>query len=327
MEAGQERAAFLRPLFEFIRKPTYDFAVAKGGIQSKLWAVFRIWCFSFIIAVMAGILILIVTRLVGFSVTQNLLFEMFAKMPVLEIIFLAFIWAPITEEITFRMWLRFSPFKLGFSLAFVLLLLIKITINIVGNTADFVPKELFGNTSFLGAASTAGFVLFFGLLFSLLFKKKLKVEKVKSFYSKNFTSLFFLSATAFALMHLFNYPSLSENWFLAPLLVVSQFISGFFLGFVRMRYGLQWAMTYHSIFNIAAATPILLIKSISAETLEVIKSRNTGEVMQLPLGQIIAILAAFCIILLLFLVAFVVSVYLLWEFFKKNKAAKAIKNI
>jgi membrane protease YdiL (CAAX protease family) len=77
--------------------------------------------------------------------------------------------------------------------------------------------------------------------------------------SKYFRLAFYTSAVAFALVHVSNFPNFSQVWFLAPLLISPQFFLGLFLGYIRVRFGLLWAMIFHSAYNGILLGPILLL--------------------------------------------------------------------
>lgn len=74
-----------------------------------------------------------------------------------------------------------------------------------------------------------------------------------------FTWIFYGLTLAFALVHLSNYPNLYEIWPLALLLISPQLNIGLFLGFVRIRFGLLWAITFHAVYNFLLLGPMLLL--------------------------------------------------------------------
>ena len=77
--------------------------------------------------------------------------------------------------------------------------------------------------------------------------------------SRYFKVAFYASAVAFALVHLSNFPNLGEVWLLAPVLISPQLFLGLFLGYVRVRFGLLWAMIFHAAYNAILLGPILLL--------------------------------------------------------------------
>ena len=77
--------------------------------------------------------------------------------------------------------------------------------------------------------------------------------------SRYFKAAFWALTLAFALVHLTNYPGISQRWYLAPLLISPQLCLGIFLGFVRVRYGLLSAMLFHAAYNGILLGPALLV--------------------------------------------------------------------
>lgn len=77
--------------------------------------------------------------------------------------------------------------------------------------------------------------------------------------SRFFKVAFWTLTLAFSLVHLGNFPGISQYWYLAPLLVSPQLALGIFLGFVRVRFGLLSAMLFHAAYNGILLGPALLV--------------------------------------------------------------------
>ena len=77
--------------------------------------------------------------------------------------------------------------------------------------------------------------------------------------SRYFPGIFYGLTLAFALVHLSNFPNLTEIWFLAPILISPQVSIGVFLGFIRVRFGLLWSMAFHAAYNFIFLAPVLLL--------------------------------------------------------------------
>lgn len=80
--------------------------------------------------------------------------------------------------------------------------------------------------------------------------------------SRYFKLLFYGAAVSFGAVHLSNFPNISEIWFLAPLLISPQVVLGLFLGYIRVRFGLAWAMAFHGVYNGILAGPFLLMLAV-----------------------------------------------------------------
>jgi len=77
--------------------------------------------------------------------------------------------------------------------------------------------------------------------------------------SRFFKAAFWGLTTLFALVHLGNFPGLSDHWFLAPLLISPPFSLGIFLGFIRVRFGLLYAILFHAGYNAILIGPALVL--------------------------------------------------------------------
>ena len=67
---------------------------------------------------------------------------------------------------------------------------------------------------------------------------------------------FYLLTTAFALLHAFNFPGWKEHWALLPLLIAPQWVTGVFLGFLRVRFSLPWSIGLHALYNLILLGPV-----------------------------------------------------------------------
>lgn len=80
----------------------------------------------------------------------------------------------------------------------------------------------------------------------------------KALWAKNFKYIFHIIAISFGLMHLTNYTGISNYLFALPL-VTSQIISGYVLGFVRMKFGFGYSVALHSAWNFIAGFGLLVV--------------------------------------------------------------------
>lgn len=72
---------------------------------------------------------------------------------------------------------------------------------------------------------------------------------IVGFWNKKFGFVFYFSAIVFALIHITNYNSTSTIIYLIPILVLPQFISGLFIGYLRVRYNFMSGYLFHAIHN------------------------------------------------------------------------------
>jgi hypothetical protein len=145
-----------------------------------------------------------------------------------KLLLLGVLLAPPLEEITFRLWLRVSRSAL-FALAFLI----------------FFIGVLLLPTSQLGA------VLLISVCVCLLVLTLMGYQPdIERTVARHFGLFFYTSSGLFAAVHLMNFVSLAEiPLLLTPLLVLPQFVGGTILGYIRMRYGLKYAILNHAAFN------------------------------------------------------------------------------
>lgn len=73
-----------------------------------------------------------------------------------------------------------------------------------------------------------------------------------------FKTVFWLLTLIFGFYHITNFEITTTVLLLSPLLVLPQIIVGAILGFVRVRFGLLWAIGLHAVYNLVLLGPILL---------------------------------------------------------------------
>lgn len=75
-----------------------------------------------------------------------------------------------------------------------------------------------------------------------------------------FPLVFFVSAVIFGLVHITNYDG-SPHWLVWPLATLPQIVMGLLLGYVRIRFGLGWAMLFHGGHNAVFVTMFLVVRA------------------------------------------------------------------
>ncbi|CAM1372611.1 CAAX protease [Tenacibaculum litopenaei] len=88
-------------------------------------------------------------------------------------------------------------------------------------------------------------VLLAPIIEELLFRAPLKFTKE----SRIFPFWFYLFSAVFGFVHITNYPLSVEVLLLSPLLVAPQLILGCYLGYIRIKLGLLWAILLHALYN------------------------------------------------------------------------------
>ncbi|MDB4293134.1 CPBP family intramembrane metalloprotease [Maribacter sp.] len=88
----------------------------------------------------------------------------------------------------------------------------------------------------------------------LLFRGPLILFRKKT----TFKYAFYISVMLFGGIHLANFSNFSQHLWIAPLLVSPQLGLGIFAGYIRVRFGLKWAMALHATYNLILSIPVLL---------------------------------------------------------------------
>ncbi len=86
-----------------------------------------------------------------------------------------------------------------------------------------------------------------------------------SFFKKNrrFPILFYAFTLTFGFYHITNFEMRLTTLLLSPLLVAPQLVVGAILGYIRIRFGLNWAMALHACYNLILVGPIVLFKMLN----------------------------------------------------------------
>ena len=152
--------------------------------------------------------------------------------------------APFIEEMIFRFPLRYPILSLMFS-SFVMFFVIFMITGIKANLQYVM---------FIGL----GMSLFVGLLVNRFFKK----EWIQ-LYEKYYGIIFYQSVVIFAFVHIFNFELDADTWYLAPILVLPQFLLGLLLGYVRVRNNIWSSIFVHALNNLVPMTAMLLTGGIN----------------------------------------------------------------
>lgn len=78
--------------------------------------------------------------------------------------------------------------------------------------------------------------------------------------SRFFKLAFYLFTLVFGFYHITNFELTTTTLVLSPILVAPQIAAGVFLGFIRVRFGLLWAIVFHACYNLIFVGPVILIQ-------------------------------------------------------------------
>lgn len=81
--------------------------------------------------------------------------------------------------------------------------------------------------------------------------------------SRFFSPIFYGATLIFGFYHITNFELSREVLLFSPLLVAPQLCVGVFLGYIRVRFGLLWAMLLHALYNLTLIGPVLVLKALN----------------------------------------------------------------
>ena len=143
-------------------------------------------------------------------------------------IFYGVLLAPIIEEIFFRLIYVFNK----------------------RNLIILLSASVFFGTYFIVDENLLKSIIFCVVIISTIVLL-INFNRSRTSFYKHFGLFFYFIAGLFAMIHLGNFIGLSFNILIIGLLmVIPQFLAGIILGYIRVRFGLIYAIIFHSIINL-----------------------------------------------------------------------------
>lgn len=279
--------SLLRDFFDYLYHPIYQKSQFKGKKHIKFRHIFKLWSFVIVITAIIGAGLSLALSFLEIGELNNSIMDLFMQQPLHVFLLVALAWAPITEELTFRLALRYSPWRLAISLAFVVVLIVAALGNwlawdvLSAGLADIIPDR--GIYLYLASVAILSFVL------AYVFKVELPEEKVQNFYTKRFSFIFYFSVIIFAVIHIFNFYNITGIWHILPLLVLPQLLFGVWLGYTRMRYGIGWSIVGHCLHNGMVSLPLIFISFMPADYIRMVETGKINEQMMIPEASLISL--------------------------------------
>jgi len=209
----------MKEFIHFVKHPKLD-KIQKVDFTILL----KLFIFYIITSVFLGVISAIVTKLFNLDHTISL------SSPYKTILIGVFL-APIYEELLFRSLLRLNKLTITFFLTTLICLTI---ISFINNKYSFF------------------YILLSVLLISLTIVWISKLSTLKEINKNYFSYSYYFSSLLFGLIHLFNFSGdLVPIIAFALLLVSPQIILGLILGFIRIKFGLAYAILFHAIINLS----------------------------------------------------------------------------
>lgn len=255
--------SLLGDYFAFLKHPTDD---SRPGTPKEVFLqIWRLYTVHVLLIIPMAIGIQLISKWM-ISIEENKLGDLLESIPTYKFLFLAVLFAPLAEEILFRLPLRFSRVNLLIPIALILL---PLSSHIIQRLDHRLPPS-FLVWSIIGAFLYALWALSLG---------RINQRTGEQFFARHLTKLVYGSSIVFALLHIMNYPQ--QAWLAAPILVLPQATLGLLLAYVRIKFGFWWSVFTHGLHNFLASTPILFIALGSGQLRQYVFEKNT-EVELLP---------------------------------------------
>ncbi|MFW5888487.1 MAG: CPBP family intramembrane glutamic endopeptidase [Patescibacteria group bacterium] len=252
--------SLLGNFLSYLRHPEYVTQVSDIAMYKKIVQIFKLWSFIIVVVFILGVLFSMLMNFLGVEEIKSSVMDMFLDQPLYVFLFLAIVWAPVVEEFTFRLGLLYSPFRLSFSAAFLMIIVFSLLFKFTDiYSLPFFPEGLVDFVQDKGLYLYIFSVLSLGSIFGFVLRRKTDFNVVQKFYTKNFTKIFYCSAILFAILHLLNFNNSGNFWFLLPLLIVPQFLVGLVLAYIRMKYGIIWSVFGHFLHNGVISLPLIYL--------------------------------------------------------------------
>lgn len=155
------------------------------------------------------------------------------------------VFIPVFEEIAFRLPLKLSKWNISLSLYVITFFV----------CSYFYKIDPININNFLYQRLLISFVVFL-LAFAFL-NNKYVFEAVYSFITQNYKLFFYTLLLLFTLRHIDNYQLNLITFLFLPILLLPQFISGFFIAYTRLKINFISAIIFHFLINLISFLPQL----------------------------------------------------------------------
>ena len=296
--------SILAKFIEYSKNPTIE---TNYVVKNKFWEILKLSSVVSLISLVLSFIIQLVASFFGYDFNGHFLTSLVSTESSLYVFYLVCIQAPIIEELEFRLILRPNIRNIVVSVWLLL--------------NELIFFNLFKAFEFNNLVPIIFYIINFLVLCYWLFERDSK--KIKSTIApKYYKHLYYLSIILFALGHFANYMD-NSIWFLLPILVLPQFISGFSLSFIRMHFGLKWSILFHAVENFVIIFPILICKEAAIEIYESISDSKQivpDLIYTLPLSNQFFYLSGVAISVIFILFGIYMSFLGIKEYFEYKKS-------
>lgn len=208
------------------------------SIFKKILGTMSLLVFNWVLLIFFGVVI--TTLLIEAGIMEDPVLKEKAFPTLITALILGGLIAPVIEELISRIWLLYSQRNLSIA---------------IGATISALIYKLCYYTGFSSASPNikVGLIsIFFGVVaghvtFSTLKKMNLNLGEI---FRKNVLRLAFISSIAFGYLHIANYKFTTNLLWFSPIVLATYITGGLILSFVRIRYGILYAMGFHIIHNV-----------------------------------------------------------------------------
>lgn len=147
--------------------------------------------------------------------------------------------APFVEEMLFRVCLRYSKLNFAVTAGFCFYIFPGILIKGRGIFGEDNPLSL----------RIALVLIVIATVYSILQRNQAIDNRLTKFWSLHFKLIFYLSVISFGFLHVTNFENSLTVILLAPMLTLPQIAGGFMFGYIRLKYGILYAVLLHAANN------------------------------------------------------------------------------
>ena len=353
---SEKKEGLLKEFFSFFKnlEPTQ---LRKKPFYIKLLNVLRIVLIVIPLASIIGIIQNFFYTSVGLQVAENsVLTEYLAKDMVLFLLIFSSIWAPISEELAFRLWLKPSPYRISIGLSMFIYFLSSTSINNEQFTLlDPIIEQMGSDYQIFSFILLPLIFLLCGVVIGSLVKiisiivsnnknskiqinihdndnseivenstdnienSKDKLKKQKSYYLISII----VSSLFFGFIHIANFNQLETLLPFILIITLPQIILGFVLAFIRLNYGFIYSVVTHLLYNFILVFPVFILYTFFSE--EYINAINTGDYTnyeELILSDSLVLLFIALVSIILIILYIISIVQMLIEYFHYKKVNK-----
>lgn len=230
--------------FSFIKRPA-----DQKYFDQRPWFKIKTLLYFMLLLIITDIL----TSILRYSIEHVFSLDPVNRLdPFADNFFITFFWfcifAPITEEIAFRLHLKFRSLNLWLSYSFLSAFFLRLSYKI--NIFLFIAIA----------------ILIFILTLLLVLERKRIHIKLKWFWSENFWFVYYFSSILFGFLHFGNYQFEYKNLPFIFVIVLPQTIAGLFLGYLRIKFGIIWSIFLHFLNNSIILIPLLFVYYITGSS-------------------------------------------------------------